>query len=471
LPVTKSSPPPKSVLAEEQAASKSGERERKSGNRAIFESLLDLGEPVANPETGVGAPNNEVLEEISAGAPIEETLPEKTEELSVASAIRSAVEEEPVPPIAAPEPFDMASSPLGDDRPPSMDGAPSLKRKGSGKLIAGIAVLAAAAAFGAMYLVKTKPWQPSETASTAAPAPSEPAPTPAPAPPPAPPPPAAAAPVGEAAKPALHPTEAKKPSSPEEKPAVAEKKEPEKNEKPAAKESAPEEKPAAEKKAPEPAAMAKTEAEPAREKVAGKSGGKSSGAAKWGDDKLSEDKTTAPAEEVYRLVVKSSPINAEVLIDGDYFARTPCERRILDPSKPIALVIQRQGYDPHERVLGPSDNWAKKGRERVLTVFAALKKSKKPATPETESTASAAAAGAEASAKKEAEPAPATKPEPVKLAPAPAAEPKPAPAKAEPSKPAPPPAVEKAPAPAADKASQPLFKPVPNFGESGKPGE
>jgi uncharacterized protein (TIGR02266 family) len=477
LPITKSSPPPRSVLAEEQAVSKSeaiapeskslsGERERKSGNRAIFESLLDLGEPGPSADAGTGTPNNEVLEEISAGAPIEETLPEKTEELSVASAVRSAMAEDPVPPIAAPEPFDLASSPLGDDRPPSMDGAPSLKRKGSGKLIAGIAVLAAAAAFGAMYLIKTKPWQSGETASTAASAPSEPAPAPPPAPAPV-----AAEPAGEAAKPAApSPAEAKKPASPEEKPAVAEKKEPEKNEKAVAKEKAPEEKPA-EKKAPAPAVAAKAEGEPARERSASKSSSKSSGAAKWGDDNPSDDKATPAAEEVYRLVVKSSPINAEVLIDGDYFARTPCERRILDPSKPISLVIQRQGYDPHERVLGPSDNWAKKGRERVLTVFAALKKSKKPATSATESTGSAAAAGSEASAKKEAEPAPAAKPEPVKLAPAPAAEPKPVPAKAEPAKPAPAPATEKAPAPGADKASQPMFKPVPNFGESGKAGE
>jgi len=91
-------------------------------------------------------------------------------------------------------------------------------------------------------------------------------------------------------------------------------------EKPAAEKPAAE-KPAAPKAEGEKLAKAEAEAPAAKPKSSGKAGGKA------GDEKA------ADAEEAYRLLFKSTPIGAEVLIDGDYFGRTPCERRILDPKK------------------------------------------------------------------------------------------------------------------------------------------
>jgi len=255
--------------------------------------------------------------------------------------------------VKAPEPFDLTSSPLDGDRAPSRDNMPSLKPKGSGKLIAGIALLAAAAAFGAVYLAKTKPWQQENQAEPAPVAVASPAPAPIPAVQPAVPAPEPAKPV------APEEAVAKKPAAEEAKPVVAEKTEPEKL--------------AAEKPVAEKAGAAKTEPESAASKPASKSGGKAG--TKTSDEKVGEQKAGDNGEEAYRLVFKSSPIGAEVLIDGEYFARTPCERRILDPKKSFAITIRREGYEPHERLLGASDNWVKKGNERVLNVTVNLKKS------------------------------------------------------------------------------------------------
>jgi hypothetical protein len=80
--------------------------------------------------------------------------------------------------------------------------------------------------------------------------------------------------------------------------------------------------------------------------------------------------------EVYRLVIRSIPVSAEVLIDGEYFSRTPCERRILDPTKSFAITVRKEGYEQHERLVGPSDDWAKKGGERLLNMTVVLKRAK-----------------------------------------------------------------------------------------------
>jgi len=435
LPPTKNGPPPAgydardsspTVVVEDKAPAKPLSGERKSGSRQAFASLLDLGE---RPETAVPS---EVLEEISAGAPIEETTSEKTEEVSL-----SPAQPPLAAPLVAPEPFDLA--PFEGDRPPSRDGIPSLKSKGSGKLIAGIAVLVAAAAFGAVYLAKTKPWQ----QSTQSEAPVVATPTPAPVPAPEP---VAKPPAPEPAKPAEEPV-AKKATAEEAKVAAVpnEKAEPEKpaGEKPSAErlaaENAATEKLIAEKAA---AAAAKAEAESAPSKSSGKSGGKAG--AKSGEEKAGENE-----EEIYRLAFRSTPIGAEVLIDGEYFARTPCERRILDPKKSFAITIRREGYEPHERLLGPSDNWVKKGNERVLSVTVNLKKSSAPA-------AGVGGVGSSASpASGETKPAVAP-PEPAKPV---AAKPE---AKPEAAKP------EAKPAPA---EKTPAYKPVPNFDDPGKAKE
>jgi uncharacterized protein (TIGR02266 family) len=433
LPSTKSGPPPagydirdSSPLAtgQEPVPAKPLSGERKSGGRAALTSLLDLGD--SDGSVGSEAAPSEVLDEISAGAPIEETPSEKTEEVSLSPVLQPADLS-----VKAPEPFDLGGAPLAGDRPPSRDGVPSLKPKGSGKLIAGIALLAAAAAFGAVYLAKTKPWQ-QEPESQPAPVAS---PTPAPAANPA-------VPAPEPAKPAVQEEAVvKKPVAEEAKPVVVEKVEPEKPaaEKPAA------EKPAAEMPAAEKAVVAKVEPESAASKAASKSGGKEG--KKAGEEKSGEKKSGESGEEAYRLVFRSTPIGAEVLIDGEYFARTPCERRILDPKKSFAITLKREGYEPHERLLGASDNWVKKGNERILNVTVNLKK------------LPAAAVGASASPGS-GEAKPTQSPEPAKPAASPPEPAKPAAVKPEPAKPVVPPA-----------EKPPAFKPVPNFDDSGKAKE
>ncbi len=456
LPSTKSGPPPAgfdapdsspNAAAGQNTPAKPLSGERKSGGREAFASLLNLGESPVSSGADAAAPS-EVLEEISAGAPLEETASEKTEEVSVSPATPPAT--------AAPESFDMGGSTLAGDRPPSRDSVPSLKPKGSGKLIAGIALLAAAAAFGAVYLAKTKPWQaaqpePVPAVATPAPAPTSAKPTPPAAEP-------TKAPVAEEAV-------AKKPVAEEAKPAVAEKTVPEKPvaekatvEKPVA-EKATAEKPAAEKPSAEKAMVAKAEPESSASKSSGKSGSKAGG-------KAGEEKAGADEEEAYRLVFRSTPIGAEVLIDGEYFARTPCERRVLEPKKSYAITIRREGYEPHERLLGPSDNWVKKGNERVLNVTVNLKKAIAPAIGGGTSVAPAAktAEPPKFEAKPAATPAEPTKPAVAKAEPANTEAAKPAAAKPEPAKP------EAAkPAVPAEKSTE--GKPVPSFDEPGKAKE
>ncbi len=453
LPSTKSGPPPAGFDAEdsspktdagENAPAKPLSGERKSGGKDVFASLLDLGDEPVSSGDGAAAPS-EVVEEISAGAPIEETPSEKTEEVSLSPIV-------PPPSVAAPEPVDLGGAPLAGDRPPSRDGMPAQKHKGSGKLIAGIAVLAAAVAFGAVYLAKTKPWQEAQPESAPVAAAT---PTPTPAAKPTPPTP-------EPAKPAVAPgAVAKKPVAEETKHAAGEKAEPEKPaEKPAA------EKPAAEKPSAEKAdktAVAKEEPESSSPKSSGKSGGKAGG------------KAGASEDEVYRLVLRSTPIGAEVLIDGEYFARTPCERRILDPKKSFAITIRREGYEPHERLLGPSDNWVKKGNERVLNVTVNLKRAKahaavaasgpEPAASEGKATKTPQAANPEV--KPSPAPTEAAKPEPAKPeAPKPAA-----PAESKAAAPKPEAAKPEAAKPTAPAAKPVVSKPVPNFDEQGKAKE
>jgi uncharacterized protein (TIGR02266 family) len=418
LPQTKSAPPPTGAFEEAAEAPLSVDSptakplsgERKSGG---FASLLALGNSEERAPAANGA-SSEYLEEISAGAPIEETAPERTEEVVAGPpAAQSAAEAAPAEAakFATPEPFNLDARSLSD-RPPSQDGVPSLQRKGSGKKVAIVAVLAAAAAFAAVYLAKARPWESAPATPTAvavAPKLEPSAPTPT----------LATPPTAEPSKPA-----AEEPAKPvlaaEAKGAVAEKAEPEKK-------TAEHAEKVAEKEG-EMAAVEKAaaKAEPAEAPSRPASKGKAAKAS-------AAEKSAASEEEVYRLVFRSSPLSAEVLIDGEYYGRTPCERRILDPTKAYAITLRKQGYESHERLLGPSDNWIKKGNERVLTVSVTLKKtsatdSAKPAAP------------AEGSPVKALEPPKAEDVKPV--------------LKAEPAKPVAPP--EEKPA---------LFKPVPNFDE------
>jgi uncharacterized protein (TIGR02266 family) len=439
LPPTKSGPPPKGLTDEgsdDDVPTNPAIVDPNLTKKSDFASLLNLDESIASLGETTAAPT-EVLEEISAGVPIEETVPEKTEEVSL---------ESNKPTLSFSEPLNVGGGSLDDERPPSRDEIPSLKPKRSAKWIAGIAIAAAAAAFGIVYLVKTKPWQPAKPPVFDKSSTSEQKP--------------AVKPLIEQVKPAA--TEEIAAKKPEETKATAVvKTEPtkpaaektgEKAEAEKAVAAIPEdEKPAPEKTAGdkgEKAVLAKSGTESSPAKPASKS---SSGKA---SAKAGEDKAGAEVEEIYRLFFKSTPIGAEVLIDGEYFSRTPCERRILDPKKTYAITFRREGFEQHERLLGPSDNWVKRGNEHVLTVSASLRRaSARKATP-TEATPPPAAGG-EPKVEKWGDqlPPPAAKPE-SKPVPAPTepakVEPKPESAKTEPP-----------PVPTEKPEKIPTFKPLP----------
>jgi uncharacterized protein (TIGR02266 family) len=356
LPVTKSGPPPAGILAQELSAvaeeklpAKPASGERKIGDKKHFASLLDLGMGTESAQEKAAAPT-ETLEEISAGAPIEEAPSEMTEEV-VPSPAKS--------PETAPESLDIREAPVDLDRPPSQDDMPSVNPKGAGKLIAGVAVLTAAAAFGVVYLITTKPWQQApgpESQPVAATAPaSVHMPTPAPVP--------AANPAAPAPEPAPTAEAVTKPVA-----AEVEKNEPQK--------LAATEKPTTEQPQSETAMVAKAGQKTPAEKSTGKPASHAVG-------NFAEAKSSAEGDEVfYHESFKSVPSGAEVLIDGEYYGHTPCLRRVIDPSKPAVITFRRAGFEPSERVLGAEEKWVKKGNDRVLTVSAHLKKAEKPSASE-----------------------------------------------------------------------------------------
>jgi uncharacterized protein (TIGR02266 family) len=369
LPVTKSGPPPAGILAQESSAvaaeklpAKPASGERKIGDKDNFTSLLDLGMGTESAQETAAAPT-ETLEEISAGAPIEEAPSEMTEEVAPSPA--KLLE-------TAPESLAIREAPIDLDRPPSQDDMPSVKPKGAGKLIAGVAMLTAAAAFGVVYLITTKPWQqapePESQPVAAAAAATAPLPVPVPTPAPAADPAAAAAPAPAPAAEAVAKPAAEEAAKPSAVAAAIENNEPQK--------SAATEKPTKEKPQSEKAVVAKAGQETPVEKSTGKS-------ASHGVGNFAEEKSNAEGEEVsYHEAFKSVPSGAEVLIDGEYYGHTPCFRRVLDPSKPAAVTFRRAGFEPSERVLGAEEKWVKKGNDRVLTVTVHLKKAEKPSASE-----------------------------------------------------------------------------------------
>jgi uncharacterized protein (TIGR02266 family) len=434
LPITKNEAAPPELL--NQGAEGGGDAatpvawpaaERKISTGERLAALLDLG--AASESRPEKAAPSEVLEEISAGVPIEESLPERNAPLA------------PPPKLTRPSgsAFDMSAIALA----PGLSDESltrSLQPKSSSKVVFAVAALAAAAAFGAVYLAKTKPWQSSKPADptlavnqqaaqpTATPMPTAPAPEPAQLP--------------AAADPA-----AKKPSE-------------------KAGEKANDESPAAavagaEKAAEKPAGAKEAEPETAPVKHFGKAGSKSGGKSvegRWGSE------LTAEPEQTFRLLFRSVPSSAEVIIDGQYFGRTPCERRILDINKTLTVELRREGYEPHERTLGASDNWIKKGNERILVVMAKLKRASR-ITAGKEMPVGAVPAATPVEPKVEGKPEALVPPLPAR----PEAKPE-APkveAKAEPAKLEPPKTESKpSPAPAAEKTGP--FKPVPNFDDSAK---
>jgi len=367
--VTRSAPPPESVIAAstpdsaagedtarpepsrpaEPAATRIGEEPPSDAPRGVgkvggvpsFAELMAIG----NAEERSGAPTREVVPELSAGVPLEETAPEKTAEVSIPA---------PADSLRGPETLDLGT---GVSAATSADSAFALRRtpgRSRQVVVIGIAVGAAAAAFLAVYLVKAKPrrdqGQP-ETAQVRAvvnessrePGPGQPKE-------------ADQAPLGKPAAPARL-AESDKPGGAAQPGKAGEKGE--------GRAQPGREGDKASAQEPEKVVSVR----PARRESETPRSGK-------GKAKAGEELAGNADGEVYRLVIRSTPVSAEVLIDGEYFSRTPCERRILDPTKSFAVTIRKKGYEQHERRVGPSDVWTKKGDERLLNVTVVLKKAK-----------------------------------------------------------------------------------------------
>jgi molecular chaperone DnaK len=420
----------------EPPMSASGER-RVTGKQA-FAALLDLGDSAESLDESAVVPIDAAPLSAS-GVPIEEAVSEKTEEVSLYPD-RLATD--------AAAPVDL-EAPLPDsaftESPPSLDPLrPARKSRRPAKLMVAVVLLAGAAAFAAVYLIQEKPWEKwggGESAPIVVVKRPQVSPVPAPAPAASEPAKSAAA---EPAKPAAAPAAVVPAAAEPAKPAAAEPAKPTAAEESAAKKAAEEEEKAAAaaKLAAEKLAAAKVAPEAPTAKSVAKPAGKT--AAKPAVEKgavqpaVAEKVSTPPGEEIYRLALRSIPIGAEVLIDGEYFARTPCERRILDPKRTISIVIRREGYEPHERMIGSSDNWVMKDNEHILTITVTLKKSAKPSgsvgvAPATGSTEVKPAPKPEAASAAKVEP----KAEPAKTAPAtqPAPTPKSTPFKAAPDEP------------------------------------
>jgi molecular chaperone DnaK len=160
-PITRSGPPPEGFAAEEPAPDAAGLGDAKpvadDGQRGGLGAPIDFGgESEAD---AVAVPSGEIMPELSAGAPIEETPPEKTEEVAAESASLPLGDAEP---LRGPEPLDLGTGReinFGDERPPGRDAVPTLRRKSGSGTIALVAVAAAAAAFAVVYLAKARPWQ------------------------------------------------------------------------------------------------------------------------------------------------------------------------------------------------------------------------------------------------------------------------------------------------------------------------
>jgi hypothetical protein len=83
---------------------------------------------------------------------------------------------------------------------------------------------------------------------------------------------------------------------------------------------------------------------------------------------------------VYLVKVRSLPVGAQVLIDGDPMGQTPFQRRILDMDKPHTVTVRKPGFLSYESSVSPSSSWVKDGNMQTLGVFAKLKKVKGQAT-------------------------------------------------------------------------------------------
>lgn len=141
-----------------------------------------------------------------------------------------------------------------------------------------------------------------------------------------------------------------------------------------------------------------------------------------GEPTAADDDDDAPVagagEEVYWLRVTSTPMGAEVLLDGELQGKTPFQRRIFDPGRSYNVIVQRAGYEPHEEAFSSTSAWKKKGNVMTLTIATKLSRARPAARPQP-------SAAAPATEPPPAEPPAAVAPPPPAPAPAP---PAPAPA-------------------------------------------
>lgn len=261
------------------------------------------------------------------------------------------------------------------------------RREKSGKKLIIVGSVAACVAFAGVYLWMTKPWEDQVSHSEVPPslpaAPKEAVPSPPPAQP------AAPAPMPVAAEPAK-PAEPVKPVAPAEaeKPVVV-----------------------AEAEKPREPAAEPAKAEPASEqgKRSGASGKKSSpksapapsamptAPAPAAAPSAAEKPAAAPipSELVYFIKIKSVPVGAHVIMDGDPMGTTPFQRRILDIEKPHSILVRKPGFDSYERTVTKADFGAPSGNTSTLNISAKLTRLR--AQPEAAAPASEEAAPAPAS--------------------------------------------------------------------------
>jgi hypothetical protein len=247
---------------------------------------------------------------------------------------------------------------LGDDGAFEQDVPDLLAKKsgGQGKKLIVVGIVAAGLAFAGVYLMQTKPWQ-TPVAPASRPAPAEPVAAPA------------VPKVGEPSQPAATPT----PPPVEAVPV-----------KPAEKLPTPEPTAGPSKTKPEVVEKAKPVevAKPVEAAEAAKHPGPAAGSAKKTASKpVPAAAATAPgsagqAEIVYLVKVRSLPVGAQVLIDGEPMGQTPFQRRILDMDKSHTVTVRKPGFLPYESSVSPSSSWAKDGNMQTLGVFAKLKKLK-----------------------------------------------------------------------------------------------
>jgi uncharacterized protein (TIGR02266 family) len=287
----------------------------------------------------------------AGAAPIEMST-EHTEETAVPP--EAALAEAPAPASGeADRPALQDAEDLGQDVPE----LPGEKPVGQGKKLIVVGIVAAALAFAGVYLLQAKPWQ-TRVVPVARPTPAVPAPVPIVPP--------AVPKVAEPAQPAVQPI-----------PTVA-KAEPVK--------------PAANLPAPAPTeapAQAKPEVVPAAKPEEVAEATKRPGPAKKAPSRLAPSPGSptpaGQAEIVYLVRVRSLPVGAQVLIDGEPMGQTPFQRRILDFDKAHTVTVRKPGYLLYESSVSPSSPWAKDGNTATANVFVKLKKVKgqAAATPPT----------------------------------------------------------------------------------------